>query len=220
MNPRSLFPYQSQKFVPLSDVSQIINLHFQSWPTKFMRTEDSWEKTALHDFEYFPLFIWPSIQFEKEHFGILNHGCCQKQEAQRHTKLKQNENKLAKYFEDKNNFVCRVQVLRKGLGSGAGKYLIGSGLNLSIDAVFWFFFMTWTLFLTWVWKKEHLYLFCKTPAWLGISRPCFMMHREQRAKILCTWVRRQLEEFLKLTLLEIWQIHTYFLQFLIIHLCI
>lgn len=140
MNPRSLFPYQSQKFVPLSDVSQIINLHFQSWPTKFMRTEDSWEKTALHDFEYFPLFIWPSIQFEKEHFGILNHGCCQKQEAQRHTKLKQNENKLAKYFEDKNNFVCRVQVLRKGLGSGAGKYLIRSGLNLSIDAVFWFFF--------------------------------------------------------------------------------
>lgn len=185
-----------------------------------MRTEDSWEKTALHDFEYFPLFIWPSIQFEKEHFGILSHGCCQKQEAQRHTKLKQNENKLAKYFEDKNNFVCRVQVLRKGLGSGAGKYLIRSGLNLSIDAVFWFFFMTWTLFLTWVWKKEHLYLFCKTPAWLGISRPCFMMHREQRAKILCTWVRRQLEEFLKLTLLEIWQIHTYFLQFLIIHLCI
>lgn len=51
-------------------------------------------------------------------------------------KLKQNENKLAKYFEDKNNFVCRVQVLRKGLGSGAGKYLIRSGLNLSIDAVF------------------------------------------------------------------------------------
>lgn len=75
-----------------------------------------------------------------EYFGNLNHGCCQKQETQRHTKLKQNENKLAKYFEAKNNFVCRVQVLRKGSGSGAGKYLFRSGLNLSIDAVFWIFY--------------------------------------------------------------------------------
>lgn len=136
-----------------------------------MRTENSWEKTALHDFECFPLFTWLRIQFQWRMLAFLL------VEVARNWKHKdmQNENKLAEGFEAKNNLVFRVQVLTKGSGSGAGKYLIWYGLNLSIDTVFWSFTI-WALYSTWVWKKEELYLFCQIPAGLWISELCFM-HR-------------------------------------------
>lgn len=110
-------------------------VYIQNWPTKFMRTENSWEKTVLHDFECFPPFPWLRIKFEWKTLAFLL------VEVARNWKHKdmQNENKLAKSFEAKNNLVWRAQVLTKGSGSGAGKYLIWYGLNLSIDTVFWSF---------------------------------------------------------------------------------
>lgn len=116
-------------------------LYIQNWPMRFMRTENSWEKTVLHGFEYFPLFTWLWIQFEWRTLAFLL------LDVARNWKHKdmQNENKLAKSFEAKNNLACRVKVLTKGSGSRAGKYLIWYGLNLSIDRVFWSFTI-WALF--------------------------------------------------------------------------
>lgn len=95
-------------------------LYIQNWPTKFMRTENSWENTVSHDFECFPLFTWLRIQSEWRTLAFLL------VEVARNWKHKgmQNENKLARSFEAKNNLVCRVWVLAKGSRSGAGKYLI------------------------------------------------------------------------------------------------
>lgn len=77
-------------------------------------------KYCSHDFECFPLFTWLRIQSEWRTLAFLL------VEVARNWKHKgmQNENKLARSFEAKNNLVCRVWVLAKGSRSGAGKYLI------------------------------------------------------------------------------------------------
>lgn len=165
VNPRSLVPYLKSL--------KLWTFTFPKLAYKVHENRILMRKDCLAWFWAFPPFHLAKHAIWIEDFGILTRRCCQKPEAQRHTKLKQNENKLAKGFEAKNNLVCRVQVLRKGSGSEAGKYLIWYGLNLPIDTVSWSFTI-WTLYSTWVWKKEELYLFCQIPAWLGISKLCFM----------------------------------------------